>query len=265
MNRRSRSLSRLEREILDVIECEQRRLGRDLHDGLCQELAGLALLVHSMQHRLQEGGRLNASHIAEIATLLGTALSHARGVARGLDPVAAEPHGLSVALQQLATDTTAATPVTCTFHHAHPVEVANGLTATHLYRIAQDAVLDAIRDGRVTEISIKLRRNPDGIELSIGDDGMDRISQPCTLRMMKHRARVIAATLKVQKGSPGVPGARVICKLSEGRQPRTGGCCENDKASRRQTRCEDDCTSQAPRISRRRSCHRPPRSGGTDR
>jgi len=265
MYHRSRSLSRLEREILDVIECEQRRLGRDLHDGLCQELAGLALLVHSMQHRLQEGGRLNGKEVAEIATLLRTAMSHARGVARGLDPVAAEPHGLSVALQQLATDTTAAARVTCTFHDAHPVEVSNPLTATHLYRIAQDAVLDAIRDGRASEISIELRRNPDGIELSIGDDGTDGISQPCALRMMKHRARVIAATLKVQKGSPGVPGARVICKLSEGKQPRTGGCCENDKGSRRQTRCEDGSAGQTPRVSRRRSRHRPPRSGGTDR
>jgi signal transduction histidine kinase len=218
--RRSGSLKTWEKEILDVYECEQRRVGRELHDGLCQELAGIALLTNSMQRKLQDGGVVIACEAGELTALVRVALRRARGLARGLDPVAAEPHGLAVALQQLAVDTADVGKVDCLLHHPHPVDVDDPLTAIHLYRIAQDAVWDAVREGDAARISIELRRNPDGIELTVCDDGTDGVTRPCALRMMKHRARVIGATLKVNARTDVGCGKRVVCRLRDGTRAR---------------------------------------------
>ena len=213
MTRRCDSGATLQRELLDLVECEQRRIGRELHDGVCQELAGIALLANSMQRKLEKGGTIQADEAAELTGLVCSALRHARGLARGLDPVAAEPHGLAVALQQLTIDTADAASLHCTFYSPHPVEVEDPLTAIHLYRIAQDAVRDAVHDGRATRISIEIMQNPDGLEMCICDDGVDGVAQPCALRMIKHRARMIGAALSVQEGTAAAPGARVACKL----------------------------------------------------
>ena len=203
----------LEGEILTVSECEQRRVGRELHEGLCQELAGVAMLANSMQRKLTTGGAVTARDAEELATVTASALRHARSMARGLDPVATVPFGLAAALAQLASDTGDASGVECRFHHPTPVEVADPLVAFHLYRIAHDAVREAVR-GHARQILINLLQNPDGLELSVCDDGTDGIgSAPCVLQMMAHRTRTIGATL-ARAGEAGVASdARVVCRL----------------------------------------------------
>lgn len=207
---------RLEKEILEVSEREQRRIGHDLHDGLCQELAGIAFLVQTMQQRLQTSGNVAPADAAQITTMLQQAVQHARSLSRGLYPVDPQPNGLVVALRQLAAMTADLFKVDCTFECATPVEMDNCSTATHLYRIAQEAVRDAVRHGRAARISVELSESRGGLELSVSDDGLDpsqegRFSEDMTMGMLRHRARVIGGQLSVRARPGG--GAQVTCHL----------------------------------------------------
>ena len=207
---------RLEREILEVSEREQRRIGHDLHDGLCQELAGIAFLVQTMQQRLQTSGNVAPADAAQITVMLQQAVQHARNLSRGLYPVDPQPNGLVVALRQLAATTADLFNLDCTFECAEQVEIDNCSTATHLYRIAQEAVRDAVRHGRAARISIELFETRGELELSVCDDGIDptqdgRFSEDRTMDMLKHRARVIGGQLSVRPRAGG--GARVTCRL----------------------------------------------------
>ncbi len=199
----------LEREILEASEREQRKIGHDLHDGLCQELAGIAFLVQSMQQKLQAGGPCEAAHAARVTELLQDAVRHTRDLSHGLYPVEPQPNGLSVALQALAANTTDAFKITCTFRSPQPVEMHDAATATHVYRIAQEAVRDAVRHGKASKIVIELTRKGTEIELKIWDNGISlsqdgRFREDKVLWMMEHRARVIGAKLNVQQHRGGV-------------------------------------------------------------
>ena len=207
---------RLEREILEVSEREQRRIGHDLHDGLCQELAGIAFLVQTMQQRLQTSGNVVPADAAQITAMLQQAVQHARSLSRGLYPVDPQPNGLVVALRQLAADTADLFNVDCTFECAKPVELDNCSTATHLYRIAQEAVRDAVRHGRAARIRIELSESRGELELSVSDDGLDpsqdgRFTEDMTMGMLRHRARVIDGQLSIHPRAGG--GARVTCRI----------------------------------------------------
>ena len=111
------------------------------------------------------------------------------------------------------------------------MEVAEPLVAIHLYRIAQEAVGDAVREGRAAKITIELVQNPDGIEMAVGDDSVKRARRPCALQMMKHRARVIGARLIVDADATAARGSRVVCKLPAGK-PMNGRLHERGKAAR---------------------------------
>ncbi len=216
----------LEKEILDVSEREQQKIGRDLHDGLCQELAGIAFLVQTMQQKLEGGGTVKASEAAVVAGLLQEAVRHARGLSLGLSPVEPQPLGLSVALQRLAANTCDTCKVHCTYEGIQSLNLPDPSVTTHLYRIAQEAVRDAVRHGKAARISIDLRDNDRRITLSVVDDGADlspggRFGEDMVLHLMRHRARTIGAKLFVES-CPSL-GTRVVCELAapQGGRKRT--------------------------------------------
>jgi two-component system, LuxR family, sensor kinase FixL len=207
----------LEREILEASEREQRKIGHDLHDGLCQELAGIAFLVQSMQLSLEASGTRAPDQAEQVTRLLQDAVRHTRGLSHGLHPVEPQPNGLSVALQALADSTTDVFKITCTFRSPQPVEMQDSSSATHIYRIAQEAVRDAIRHGKATRISIELARKRRAIELKILDNGISlsqdgRLREDKVLWMMEHRARVIGAKLHVKQRSGGV---EIRCEIPD--------------------------------------------------
>lgn len=210
---------RLEAEILEVSEREQQRIGHELHDGLCQEIAGIAFAVQSLQRTAATGGAVDPDELNRVTVLLQDAVRHARGLSHGLYPVDPQPLGLSVALAQLAADTSDVLKIRCEYQSDGPVSVRPGTTATHLYRIAQEAVREAVRHGSANHVVMRLSASGGSVALSVTDDGISlladgRYKHGMVLRMMRHRARVIGGSLQIGPGPRGA-GVRVVCEIRD--------------------------------------------------
>jgi PAS domain S-box-containing protein len=207
---------RLEKEILEVSEREQRRIGQDLHDGLCQQLTGIAFLVRALQQRLAGSAENESEHAARINRLLKEAVNQARNLSHGLYPVDPQPDGLSVALAQLASNIQNHFNIQCVFRCQAPVVVQDNSVATHLYRIAQEAAQNAIRHGKASRVVIELAGARTGPRLSVTDNGVgfpdDKSLQTgIGLRSMSHRAQVVNGSLRIRRQVRG--GTRVDCEL----------------------------------------------------
>jgi PAS domain S-box-containing protein len=205
---------RLEREILEISDREQARIGQDLHDGLCQQLVSLGFDNHSLEQQLAARALPEVAAAQKMGKVLDDAIAEARALSRGLFPVQLETDGLSLALQQLAEGVGARARVNCRMDCPHPVFVRDNTVATHLYRIAQEAVNNAIKHSRAGSILIALKTESDRIELKISDDGIGiPVSRNPTggmgLYIMKYRAQAIGGTLTIER-APG-HGTIVSC------------------------------------------------------
>lgn len=207
---------RLQQELLRVSEEEQRRIGQDLHDGLCQHLAGTAFTVQVLRQELERKGLPEAETARKIVTLIEDGISLSRRLAQGLDPVEMDSTGLMLALEELALTTQKLFNVACVFVCPSPVLVHDAVTANHMFRIAQESVRNAVNHGKPAQIAIQLNTLDNGTELRIEDDGAglrDGISERegMGLRLMAHRARAIGATFTVAPRESG--GTAVTCLL----------------------------------------------------
>lgn len=196
---------RLEGELISASEREQMRIGQELHDGLGQQLTGVALLGEVLHRRLRTQGLPEAEQARRIEALVSEAVSHTRLLARGLFPVELEAHGLMSALEQLAVNTRRLHDVRCIFRCDQPVlleDREDRATAIHLYRIAQEAITNALKHSQARNLLIELQRDADGIRLSVRDDGVG-LRAPggqadgMGLRTMHYRANLIGAELHV--------------------------------------------------------------------
>jgi signal transduction histidine kinase len=208
----------LEKEIIEISDRERRRIGQDLHDGLCQHLAGIELMSQVLEQKLSRRSKTAANRVGEIARYVRDAISQTRSLARGLSPVTLESEGLMSALHELAANTEKMFGVVCRLECAEPVLFRDPAVATHLYRIAQEAASNAIKHGKATQITIKLEKLRDQTALTILDNGLGFPSvRPNTgmgLAIMKSRAGTIGASLALDNRPGG--GARVRCSV-----PRT--------------------------------------------
>jgi two-component system, LuxR family, sensor kinase FixL len=207
----------LEREILEISSREQRRIGHDLHDGVCQQIAGIAFLVDVLGERLEEKGVAESADAEKIRHLLNEANSQARSVARGLFPVRLEEHGLVAALEELAATASARFKVHCEFVCPSPPAAVDSEVALHLYFIAQEAVSNALKHGRASNVTLTLAPAGGRYRLTVQDDGVGfslplKRSPSMGLRILHHRARVIGATLDL-KSAPG-SGTTVVCEFN---------------------------------------------------
>ncbi len=214
---------RLEREILEVSTREQRRIGHDLHDGVCQQLAGISCLSDILAGKLDEQGRPEAAEAHQITDLLNQANKQTRGVARGLFPVQLEENGLVSALEELAENAGNFFHTRCEFHCETPVAVRDHAVAQHLYFIAQEAMVNAVRHGQASLIELRLAKG-DGhpCVLTIQDNGTGLAAPPAKsrgmgIRIMKYRARLIGAELQVRSRPGG--GTEVVCGCAPEMQP----------------------------------------------
>ena len=210
---------RLEKDVLEISEREQRRIGHDLHDGLGQHLTGTALAGQVLAERLASSGLPESEDAERIVALIEDGIELTRSLARGLSPVALDADGLAVALAAMADQTTAQFYLPCVFQAIAPVQLHDPAAATHLYRIAQEAVGNAIRHGRPDRIEIDLvEGRGNRVTLTVCDDGIGlppeskRDGVGLGLRIMAHRARMIGATLDVRRGFNG--GTVVQCVLA---------------------------------------------------
>lgn len=206
----------IEKELLEISDREQCRFGQDVHDGLCQHLAGLEYLTQSLKASLAEKGHAEADQAAQIAMLIGQASSHAHDLARGLSPVPLEEGGLVSALQELATTTERLFRVRCELHADSSVLIHDNGVATHLYRIAQEAVSNAIKHGQARSLVISLGRDRHWTVLSIKNDGAAVPERPPGStglggRIMNFRAGMIGGVIEVRQGPDRQP--MVVCSV----------------------------------------------------
>ena len=205
---------RLERELLAVSEREQRRIGQDLHDGLCQHLTGTALASQVLAEKLAARGLPEAADARKVVELTEEGISLSRSLAKGLNPVEMQIDGLMQALDDFADTTSDLFKVTCKFQCEYPVLIGDPAAAAQLYWIAQEAVGNAIKHGMATNISINLEAHEEGGLLKVNDNGLGISETVPTnggmgLRIMAHRAKVIGGTFDIRRGRDG--GTTVTC------------------------------------------------------
>lgn len=205
----------LEQEIIGIADRERERIGREVHDGLCQTLAGIAALSTKLSRGLSANADPTAAATAaEITQLLHTTIRAARDLARGLSPVGINEVGLGSVLQTLALNVQHMFGVTCSLV-LHPTSIGIHAGAEgQLFRIAQEAVNNAVTHGKAARIDIRLAIRAGRGVLTIEDDGVGlprgaRRSGGIGLHTMEHRARLIGASFKIQRRTGG--GTTVTC------------------------------------------------------
>jgi two-component system CheB/CheR fusion protein len=204
----------LEKEIIEISNREQQRIGQDLHDGLCQELTGIELMCQVLEQKLAAKSKAESERAGEIAQHIRDAISHTRKLARGLSPVELEANGFMSALHELAAHVQKLFQIECRFECPEPVLIRNNIFATHLYRIVQEAINNAVKHGKAKHILISLKPAGGRLSLIVTDDGLgfSNVSKKSTgmgLHTMKYRAGVVGATLEVR--STDGAGTTVMC------------------------------------------------------
>ncbi len=207
---------RLEQEVLAISEREQQRLGQDLHDSLGQLLTGIAFMSKQLEQQLVAQVAPEAVLMTRITRLIQEAITQTRHLSRGFYPVSLESEGLAVALQELAGQAEAVLQITLNVTTAATLPQVPARDI-HLYRIAQEAINNAVKHGGAQQIVLSLTGGPDDICLRIDDDGMGITDQAALghgmgLRHMRYRARMLGARLEVHRLAAG--GTRVACTLS---------------------------------------------------
>jgi PAS domain S-box-containing protein len=213
---------RLEQEILDVSGRERQSIGRDLHDGLGQELTGVALLLRGLGSQIRGRCPEAMDPINEIVALVNQSIENARSLARGLLPVRTETGGLATALQELASRSRDLYGMEVNFHAETGTELhLEEIDASHLYRIAQEALTNSARHGHATRVNIFLQVTRLIFLLSITDNG-EGFRPPMSpyrgmgLKIMKYRAGMLGAKFEIAPNRPRGTVVRVT-----GEQPLT--------------------------------------------
>lgn len=208
----------LERRLLTASDAEQQRIGADLHDGLGQQLTGLACLAAALRDKLKQTMPAEAKQAELIATLANDSIAQSRALARGLCPVQLENAGLVVALEEMSGQAHTLHGVDCRFECEGPAPQCDHLTAMHLYRIAQEAVHNAVRHGKARRITISLTSRGNEHRLVVVDDGSGFEAAAHAqapgggLRLMSYRAAMIGGVLSTDS-RPG-HGTRLTCHFS---------------------------------------------------
>lgn len=205
---------RLERQILDIADREKDHFSQELHDGLCQNLSGIAALSSALSKRLERVSNSAAVAAAEITHLLNEAIQEARDLARGLGPIGLREAGLEGALETLAINTAQRFRVTCRLESDCNFIRLGQKVEVHLFRIAQEAVNNALTHGQAGRIDIALANKygvgllsvrDNGTGLPAGSHNLDGIG----LHTMAYRAHIIGGSLNVRPRSVG--GTAVTC------------------------------------------------------
>jgi signal transduction histidine kinase len=206
---------RLENELLEIAENERRRIGFDLHDDLGQKLTGLSLMAKGLQHRLANEGHPLAEEAQKVQELIEQAIHHTHDLAQNFSSMDGPQEDLFSALKELSARVKKMFALPCTLSTKGFIpEMAQDATV-QLYKIAQEAISNAVKHGKATQVSIVLARNGGTLALTIKNDGKPfaQPSQPTKrmgLRIMNYRANLIGASLSIEANKSGTT---VICSL----------------------------------------------------
>jgi signal transduction histidine kinase len=215
-------LRRLEQEVVNAVEEEKQRIAMELHDGIGSKLTAIQLDCRGLEDSLRSSGhREAAEHANKIDRFLRETIREVRILSRELHPVYPDPFGLEGALNQLADRVSRGGVVECRFLGPQDLIFENSIAANHLFRIAQEAVSNAVRHGGCSQIEIQVTEPKGDIVLRIADNGTGFDAESVSgeglgLHTMEYRARAVGGDLVVRRGGTG--GTEVIC-----RAPRSGG------------------------------------------
>ena len=208
--------NRLEQEIIKVSEEERRCISHDLHDGLCQHLAVARLRCSVLA--LEPGMEKEAlSNLTDLSALLNESVSLAYDLSRGLWPVEHASDGVGPSLEELARRVGESSGIDVDFVEDLPCATCNNPHLLQLYRIAQEAVTNAVKHAKPSRIGIVLNCGATGeLVLSVADDGKGKTDETSPtgglgLRIMAHRARMIGAKLTFETTKGG--GTCLVCRL----------------------------------------------------
>ncbi|HWB59400.1 MAG TPA: sensor histidine kinase, partial [Chthoniobacteraceae bacterium] len=208
----------LEREIIRVSEREQERIGYDLHDGLGQYLVAIGMSADSLKDDLEKEKLRGATEAQKIADLLHNAVVQIRDIARGLSPVDRDEGGLEAALEELADSASRLSGISCSYICDGTVPMLDNAQSVHFFRIAQEAMNNAIKHGRPKVVVIALEAGNGNLTLRVTDDGIgldpDKNGKGMGLNIMRYRARALGGTLEIQPNFP--TGTVITCTMAPG-------------------------------------------------
>lgn len=208
---------RLEAVLVQVSEAQQKSIGAELHDGLGQHLTSIAFLGATLHQRLRDQARAETEAAWRILELVNQSIDMARRVARGLYPAALESQGLAAELARLADTTRSLKGMTCVFRTGPDAQVDDPLVAINLYRIAQEAINNAVRHSQARELRIDLVRDDDNYRLSVSDDGIgfdpERIPDGLGMHSLRARANLLGGRLDITKNVQGGTTISIACAV----------------------------------------------------
>jgi len=207
---------RLQEELIDAVWEQQRQFGQDLHDSIGQELTGISLIAGSLRTQLRAKSLPEAGPANELVTFIHQAQERVHRLSKGLFPVEIEAGGLMAALEELTSTVREQSKIACRFDCKRPAKVHDNMVATHLFRIAQEAINNALKHGKPQEIVVSLWSGDSHVVLSVSDNGKgigDKADEMggLGLRIMQYRAGLIGGSLTVQRGPLG--GTILVCKI----------------------------------------------------
>lgn len=194
----------LERRIFEIGSEERRRIGCELHDGLGQMLTGVRLLSENLAKKLEVHGSPGVEAVNEIAEMVKDADEYTRTLSRGLVHVDMEKKGLSVGLQKLCSKFTNVTGISCQYKESGDVEIENYNISLHLFRIAQEAVNNAIKHANADYIVVHLSRDPKEVCVTVTDNGdgfeiEDGHGNGLGIQIMRHRAGMLGGFMEIER------------------------------------------------------------------
>lgn len=206
----------LERMVLEVSEQERRIVGYDLHDGLGQQLTAVEMMMQLAINRIPNDDGSTRQLLIEMSQLIRQSVAHVRTLSRGLAPTTPTGKGLVDALEELVQVSQGASGIRCQLHPSALQTAVDPLVSTQFYRIAQEAINNALKHSRAGRIDVSLRQAGSSLLLTVDDDGRgldasqtDRHSHG--IRIMHYRARLLGAQLEIAPRAEG--GTSVRCKL----------------------------------------------------
>jgi signal transduction histidine kinase len=207
--------TQLEKELLEISEREKRRIGEDLHDGVCQELTATAFFLKANAKRVEGESAFAAQTLHESADIVNRNVGLTRDLARGLQPADLKGAGLKDALRALASQAGETSGIQCHFKAARGVRVPDDTVALHLYRVAQEAVTNAVKHSGAKNVLISLDRNKVNTCVTVSDDGKGfsptRRSKGLGLHIMRYRANALGGELKIERRKTG--GMEITCVI----------------------------------------------------
>lgn len=228
----------LQKQVIDIGDKERQKIGHDLHDDLCPHLIGIEGLGTVLKRKLEKKALPDAEQMGTINELLKEAINKSRQLARGLCPVHLVDHGLVAALHELTNRVRSIFSVECTFICEADILISDNTVATHLFRIVQEAVNNAVRHGHSSKLLIRMTAENGRLCLTIADNGIGVIEDGektgMGLRIMAFRAKMIQALLEIRDGEEG--GTVVQLEMSDLGKAAFSSPSDNEETSTKANR-----------------------------